>query len=167
MLSGHLAQPHGNLQDGAALAVRNVTSMSVITYATSTVATLGPVAMATNEIMRQIYILCLQSFTALDIATQALVATYLGKVGSGSVQGSVHRFRSLRGAYLCACVAAICEAMQPSLPAHRAIAGASHLPRYLWGLLVQCRQLVSLHLLQAVLCIVLCHHEASSGLYAG
>ena len=68
-------------QDGASLAVRNVTSMSVITYATSTVATLGPVAMATNEILRQIYILCLQAFTALDIATQALVATYLGKVG--------------------------------------------------------------------------------------
>ena len=54
--------------------------MSVITYATSTVATLGPVAMATNEILRQIYILCLQAFTALDIATQALVASYLGKV---------------------------------------------------------------------------------------
>ena len=63
--------------------MRNVTSMSVITYATSMVATLGPVTIASNEIMRQIYILCLQSFTALDIATQAMVATFLGKVCGG------------------------------------------------------------------------------------
>ena len=52
-------------------------------FATSIIASLGAITLAASEIMRQVFIISMQSFTALDISSQALVASYLGKVGPG------------------------------------------------------------------------------------
>ena len=54
-------------------------------FATSIIASLGAITLAASEIMRQVFIISMQSFTALDISSQALVASYLGKVGPGLV----------------------------------------------------------------------------------
>ena len=50
-------------------------------FATSIISSLGAITLAASEIMRQVFIISMQSFTALDISSQALVASYLGKVG--------------------------------------------------------------------------------------
>jgi Na+-driven multidrug efflux pump len=44
------------------------------------IARLGPTAMAASELGKQGWILSAQSFSALDVANQALTASYLGVV---------------------------------------------------------------------------------------
>ena len=68
------------LQSGLSLSLRNVSSMVVILTATSMVTGLGAVTMAAHEILRQVWIISIQSFMALDICAQSLVASYLGQV---------------------------------------------------------------------------------------
>ena len=41
---------------------------------------LGSITMAAHEILRQVWIISIQSFMALDICAQSLVASYLGQV---------------------------------------------------------------------------------------
>jgi len=48
-------------------------------FATKMAAGLGAAALAAHEIIRQIWVVSNQAFTSLDIATQSLVAFYLGK----------------------------------------------------------------------------------------
>ena len=71
------------VQAGLALSVRNLISFCVIMFATSRVGGYGSVALATNEIMRQVYLFAIQSMGALDVSVQALVAARLGRVRHG------------------------------------------------------------------------------------
>lgn len=41
---------------------------------------LGAITMAAHEILRQVWIISIQGFMALDITAQSLVASYLGQV---------------------------------------------------------------------------------------
>ena len=41
---------------------------------------LGAITMAAHEILRQVWIISIQAFMALDITAQSLVASYLGQV---------------------------------------------------------------------------------------
>lgn len=68
------------LQSGLSLSLRNVSSMVVILTATSMVTGLGAITMAAHEILRQVWIISIQGFMALDITAQSLVASYLGQV---------------------------------------------------------------------------------------
>jgi len=43
---------------------------------------LGTITMAAHEILRQVWIISIQAFMALDICAQSLVASYLGQVRS-------------------------------------------------------------------------------------
>lgn len=43
---------------------------------------LGAITMAAHEILRQVWIISIQAFMALDICAQSLVASYLGQVSS-------------------------------------------------------------------------------------
>jgi len=54
--------------------------MVVILTATSMVTGLGTITMAAHEILRQVWIISIQGFMALDICAQSLVASYLGQV---------------------------------------------------------------------------------------
>ena len=54
--------------------------MVVILTATSMVTGLGAITMAAHEILRQVWIISIQAFMALDITAQSLVASYLGQV---------------------------------------------------------------------------------------
>lgn len=44
------------------------------------VTSLGAVTMAAHEILRQVWIISIQAFMALDICAQSMVASYLGQV---------------------------------------------------------------------------------------
>ena len=67
------------LRNGVLLSARSLLAMSVLMWATKLIAGLGAVCMAAHEILRQIWVLSNQAFTALDIATQSLVAFHLGR----------------------------------------------------------------------------------------
>mmetsp|Transcript_17433 Transcript_17433/g.52263 ORF Transcript_17433/g.52263 Transcript_17433/m.52263 type:complete len:588 (-) Transcript_17433:751-2514(-) len=67
------------LKAGVSLSSRNVISMAAILYATTSVTRLGAASLAAHEILRQVWIFAIQAFSALDIATQSLIATYLGQ----------------------------------------------------------------------------------------
>ncbi len=71
-----------DMQSGLSLSLRNVSSMVVILTATSMVTGLGTITMAAHEILRQVWIISIQAFMALDICAQSLVASYLGQVRS-------------------------------------------------------------------------------------
>ena len=60
--------------------MRSVISICVPLFATSRVGTYGTVALATNELMRQLYLGSLTLLAGWDISAQALVASYLGQV---------------------------------------------------------------------------------------
>ena len=57
-----------------------MTSMVVIVTATSMVTSLGAVTMAAHEILRQVWMISIQAFMALDICAQSMVASFLGQV---------------------------------------------------------------------------------------
>lgn len=69
----------------AALSVRNISTMGVIFLGTSMVSAAGAVSLAAHEVLRQLYVVSVQAFSALDVATQSLVANY---IGSGSVRSA-------------------------------------------------------------------------------
>lgn len=66
------------LKAGAALATRNVATMAVILVGTHHVSCLGAAAAAAHEVLRQLWIASVTFFSALDVACQSLVATYVG-----------------------------------------------------------------------------------------
>ena len=67
-------------QSGLAVSLRNVCTMGVIMAATALVSAQGAVALAAHEITRQIFIMSVQLFSALDVTAQSLVAAQLGQV---------------------------------------------------------------------------------------
>jgi len=67
------------LKNGALLSTRSILAMSTLMWATKLIAGFGAVSLASHEIIRQIWVFSNQSFTSLDIATQSLVAFYLGR----------------------------------------------------------------------------------------
>lgn len=67
------------LRNGILLSTRSLLAMSTLMFATKMAASLGAAALAAHEIIRQIWVVSNQAFTSLDIATQSLVAFYLGK----------------------------------------------------------------------------------------
>jgi len=69
----------------AALSVRNMSTMGVIFLGTSMVSAAGAVSLAAHEVLRQLYVVSVQAFSALDVATQSLVANH---VGSGDARSA-------------------------------------------------------------------------------
>lgn len=67
------------LRNGVLLSTRSLLAMSTLMFATKMAAGLGAAALAAHEIIRQIWVVSNQAFTSLDIATQSLVAFYLGQ----------------------------------------------------------------------------------------
>lgn len=72
------------LRNGVLLSTRSLLAMSTLMFATKMAAGLGAAGLAAHEIIRQIWVVSNQAFTSLDIATQSLVAFYLGKGDKGS-----------------------------------------------------------------------------------
>jgi putative MATE family efflux protein len=66
------------LRAGAALSLRNLSTMGVIILGTSMVSSLGAASLAAHEVLRQLYIVSIQVFSSLDVAAQSLVASHLG-----------------------------------------------------------------------------------------
>ncbi|KAK9836245.1 hypothetical protein WJX84_008786 [Apatococcus fuscideae] len=67
------------LRSGLALSLRNTANLAVIMSVTGLVTKLGSISLAAHEIIRQVYIFSLQSFSSFDIAAQTLIASYLGR----------------------------------------------------------------------------------------
>ncbi|KAK9831035.1 hypothetical protein WJX74_000789 [Apatococcus lobatus] len=67
------------LRSGLALSLRNTANLAVIMSVTGLVTKLGSIHLAAHEIIRQVYIFSLQSFSSFDIAAQTLIASYLGR----------------------------------------------------------------------------------------
>ncbi|KAG2500414.1 hypothetical protein HYH03_001984 [Edaphochlamys debaryana] len=66
------------LRLGAALGTRNIIAMGMVLYASALCIRMGSVHQASFEIIRQVWVLTIQFFECLNVAAQALCATYLG-----------------------------------------------------------------------------------------
>ncbi|GLC71691.1 hypothetical protein PLESTF_001149900 [Pleodorina starrii] len=67
------------LKLGAVLGARNIISFGMVIYASALSIRLGSAYQASFEVIRQVWILSIQFFECLNVATQALCATALGK----------------------------------------------------------------------------------------
>lgn len=67
------------LRSGFFLSTRSILAMAMLLWSTKLIAGFGAVSLAAHEILRQIFIFSNQAYTSLDIATQSLVAFYLGR----------------------------------------------------------------------------------------
>ena len=83
------------LKNGALLSTRSVLGLTTILAATKLCTGLGAVALGAHEILRQIWVVSNQAFTSLDIATQSLVAFYLGTSDKRSAASVFHRTMTL------------------------------------------------------------------------
>jgi Na+-driven multidrug efflux pump len=83
------------LRNGLLLSTRSILGMSVLLFATQLIAGFGAVSMAAHEILRQIWVFSNQAFTSLDIATQSLVAFFLGRGDRASAAGVFRRTLTL------------------------------------------------------------------------
>lgn len=83
------------LKNGALLSTRSILAMSVLMWATKLIAGVGAIALAAHEILRQIWLFSNQAFTCLDIATQSLIAFYLGRGDRGSAADVFRRTLTL------------------------------------------------------------------------
>ncbi|KAL3150527.1 hypothetical protein ABBQ32_000344 [Trebouxia sp. C0010 RCD-2024] len=111
-----LAQVLPILQSGLSLSLRNVSSMVVILTATSMVTGLGAITMAAHEILRQVWILSIQAFMALDITAQSLVASYLGQRNRKRARGVLLRILQI-GAAVGLTVGVVAFAARTAVPA--------------------------------------------------
>lgn len=104
------------LRNGVLLSTRSLLAMSMLMWATKLIAGFGAVALASHEILRQIWVFSNQAFTSLDIATQSLVAFYLGRTDRASAAAVFRRTLTLTVA---AGLAIMCLllACQQTLPA--------------------------------------------------
>lgn len=66
------------LRNGILLSTRSILAMSTVMFATQSMAGLGAAALAAHECIRNIWVVSNQTFTSLDVATQSLVAFYIG-----------------------------------------------------------------------------------------
>jgi putative MATE family efflux protein len=83
------------LKNGAFLSTRSILAMSMLMWATKLIAGFGAVSLAAHEILRQIWVFSNQAFTCLDIATQSLIAFYLGRNDRPSAAAVFRRTLSL------------------------------------------------------------------------
>ncbi|KAI7846376.1 hypothetical protein COHA_000087 [Chlorella ohadii] len=67
------------LRSGFFLSTRSLLAMGMLMWATRLIAGFGAVGLAAHEVLRQIWVFSNQFFTSMDIATQSLVASNLGK----------------------------------------------------------------------------------------
>ncbi|PNH09968.1 MATE efflux family protein 1 [Tetrabaena socialis] len=67
------------LKLGAVLGTRNVISFGMVLYASALSIRMGSAHQASFEVIRQVWILTIQFFECLNVAAQALLASYLGK----------------------------------------------------------------------------------------
>lgn len=93
------------LRNGVLLSTRSLLAMSMLMWATKLVAGAGAAALAAHEILRQIWVFSNQTFTSLDIATQSLIAFYLGR---GDRASAAAIFRRTLGLTLVAGVGVMC-----------------------------------------------------------
>jgi putative MATE family efflux protein len=83
------------LRSGLLLSTRSVLAMSMLLWSTKLIAGFGAVALASHEILRQVWVLSNQAFTSLDIATQSLVAYHLGRGERGAAAAVFRRTLTL------------------------------------------------------------------------
>ena len=83
------------LRHGVLLSTRSLLAMSTLMFATKLAASLGAAALAAHEIIRQIWVVSNQAFTSLDIATQSLVAYYVGRGDKDSAREVFNRTSAL------------------------------------------------------------------------
>ena len=83
------------LKNGVFLGTRSILAMSMLMWATKLIAGFGAVTLAAHEILRQVWVFSNQAFTCLDIATQSLVAFYLGRNDKASAAAVFRRTLSL------------------------------------------------------------------------
>ena len=83
------------LKNGVFLSTRSLLAMSMLMWATKLIAGFGAVSLAAHEILRQIWVFSNQAFTSLDIATQSLVAFYVGRGDRASASSVFRRTLSL------------------------------------------------------------------------
>ena len=83
------------LRNGLFLSTRSILAMTTLMVATKFCAGLGAAALGAHEIIRQIWVVSNQAFTSLDIATQSLVAFYLGRSDKESASAVFKRTLSL------------------------------------------------------------------------
>lgn len=67
------------LKNGLLLSTRSILGMTILVASTKLITALGAVSLGAHEIIRQIWVVSNQAFTSLDIATQSLIAFYLGR----------------------------------------------------------------------------------------
>ena len=103
------------LRAGAALSLRNLSTMGVIILGTSMVSSLGAAALAAHEVLRQLYIVSIQVFSSLDVAAQSLVASHLGHGDRAAARAVLVRVLQ-RGTAAGACVGVALAAGACALP---------------------------------------------------
>lgn len=116
------------LRSGAALAARNVATMAVILVGTAHVSVLGATAAAAHEVLRQLWIASVTTFSALDVACQSLVATYVGGGDRASARAVALRGLQIAvtaGAAVGAALSLAAAALPSAFTADAAVAAAA------------------------------------------
>ncbi|GLI71113.1 hypothetical protein VaNZ11_016204 [Volvox africanus] len=83
------------LKLGAVLGARNMISFGMVIYASALSIRLGSTHQASFEVLRQMWLLAIQFFECLNVATQALCASYLGKEDRVSAKSLLNRLLTL------------------------------------------------------------------------
>ena len=112
----------------AALSVRNVSTMGVIFLGTSMVSAAGAVSLAAHEVLRQLYVVSVQAFSALDVATQSLVASFVGSGDSRSAREVLVRALTMAvavGGAVGVALALAAESLPAAFTADPAVAAAA------------------------------------------
>ena len=79
------------VEAGAALSTRTLSSLSAVTFATSTAALLGTTVVAAHEIVRQLWLFHVLALQSLGVAGQTLVAKHLARRQGSRAVGAVDR----------------------------------------------------------------------------
>ncbi|KAL4548701.1 hypothetical protein Ndes2526B_g01254 [Nannochloris sp. 'desiccata'] len=105
------------LKNGVFLSTRSILAMSMLMWATKLIAGFGAVSLAAHEILRQIWVFSNQAFTCLDIATQSLIAFYLGRDDKPSAAAVFRRTLSLTlvAGVVIMCALLYSQSMLPSI----------------------------------------------------
>ena len=85
------------LRAGAPLAVRNLISFGMVIYASLLCVRAGSAYQASFEIIRLVWVLTIQFFECLNVATQALCASYLGSGDWENARAVMLRLTALGG----------------------------------------------------------------------
>ncbi|PNW83980.1 hypothetical protein CHLRE_04g213150v5 [Chlamydomonas reinhardtii] len=94
---GHLTRPPPlssvlpTLKLGAVLGARNVISFGMVLYASTMCIRLGSAYQASFEVIRQVWILTIQFFECLNVAAQALCASYIGNDDAATARSVLGR----------------------------------------------------------------------------